>query len=207
MRQNLSSEAIRLTRLVQMLLPDPEVMGLLALMLLHESRRAARTDAHGDIILLEQQQRELWDQHQIEEGVALVQQSLASGRFGFYTLQAAISAVHAQSRTPADTDWNQIVALYSILLQLEPSPVIELNRAVAIAMRDGPQAGVQIVDDIFARGELADYHLAHSTRGELLQRAGLIQPAIKAFERALQLVKQIPEQRMLQRKIEQLRLL
>lgn len=137
--------------------------------------------------------------------MALVEQSLATGRFGFYTLQAAISAVHAQTKKPADTDWNQIVSLYSTLLQLEPSPVIELNRAVAIAMRDGPQSGVQIVDDILARGELADYHLAHSTRGELLRRAGQVQPAIQAFERALQLVKQLPEQRMLQRKIEQLR--
>lgn len=203
-RHKLASEAIRLARLVLQLLPDPEVMGLLALMLLHESRRAARTDANGDIILLDDQQRSLWDQQLIEQGVTLVRQAFASRRFGFYTLQAAISALHAEAKTPALTDWDQIVNLYSLLLQLEPSPVIELNRAVAIAMRDGAHAGLQIVDAIAQRGDLNQYHLLHSTRGELLQRTGQVQAAITEFEQALALTKQEPEKRMLQRKIEQL---
>ncbi len=203
-RQSLSNEAIRLARLVLLLLPDPEVMGLLALMLLHESRRPARTDINGDIILLEHQQRSLWDQDLIQQGSELVQQSFASRRFGFYTLQAAISAVHAQAKTVEQTDWNQIVTLYSSLLQLEPSPVIELNRAVAVAMRDGAQAGLEIIDRIVDRGELSDYHLLYSTRGELLRRCGQMELAIIAFKQALELTRQEPEKRMLMRKIEQI---
>ena len=203
-RQSLSNEAIRLARLVLLLLPEPEVMGLLALMLLHESRRLARTDTNGDIILLEHQQRSLWDQDLIRQGTELVQQSFASRRFGFYTLQAAISAVHAQAKTAEQTDWNQIVTLYSSLLQLEPSPVIELNRAVAIAMRDGAQAGLEIVERIVERGELSDYHLLYSTRGELLRRCGQLEQAMVAFKQALELTRQEPERRMLMSKIEQI---
>ena len=206
-RADLSGEAIRLARLILQLFPDPEVTGLLALMLLHESRREARTDANGDIVLMEDQDRTLWDQDYIKEGIALVRQSLATKRFGFYTLQAAISAVHAEAPSADATDWHQVVSLYSVLLQLEPSPVIELNRAVAVAMRDGPQAGLQLVDAILNRGELKDYHLSHATRGELLRRAGQQQEAIAAFEQALALAKQLPEQRMLRRKIEQLQTL
>ena len=206
-RADLSGEAIRLARLILQLLPDPEVTGLLALMLLHESRRVARTDANGDIVLLEDQDRTLWDHDCIKEGIALVRQSLATKRFGFYTLQAAISAVHAEAPSADATDWHQVVSLYSVLLQLEPSPVIELNRAVAVAMRDGPQAGLRLVDAILNRGELKDYHLSHATRGELLRRAGQQQEAIAAFEQALALAKQVPEQRMLRRKIEQLQTL
>lgn len=213
-RSDLTNEAIRLARLVLSLLPDsepklesdPEVMGLLALMLLHESRRSARTDAKGDIILLEDQNRDLWNQELIKEGSALVHQSLSSRRFGFYTLQAAISAVHAEAASAESTDWNQIVALYSVLLQVEPSPVIELNRAVAIAMRDEPQTGLQIVDDILKRGELEHYHLLHSTRGELLFRAGRHQDALTAFELALSMAQLEPEKRMLRQKIERLQL-
>jgi RNA polymerase sigma-70 factor (ECF subfamily) len=203
-RADLSGEAIRLARLIMQLLSDPEVMGLLALMLLHESRREARTDANGDIVLLEDQDRTLWNRQDMQEGIALVRRSLGSGRFGFYTLQAAISAVHAEAPSAEDTDWNQVVSLYSVLLRLEPSPVIELNRAVALAMRDGPQAGLQIVDAILTRGELRNYHLIHATRGELLRRAGQRQAAITAFEQALALTNQLPERRMLSRKIEQL---
>lgn len=204
-RADLSGEAIRLARLILQLLPDPEVTGLLALMLLHESRRVARTDAHGDIVLMEDQDRSLWNQDYIQEGIALVRESLASRRFGIYTLQAAISAVHAEAANADATDWQQVVALYTLMLQLEPSPVIELNRAVAVAMRDGPQAGLQLVDAILNRGELREYHLSHATRGELLHRTGQHQQAISAFEKALSLARQAPEQRMLRRKIEQLR--
>lgn len=204
-RSELSGEAIRLARLVHSLLADPEVKGLLALMLLHESRRAARTNAEGDIVLLEHQNRSLWDRDSIIEGSELVRQALATRRFGFYTLQAAISAVHAQAPTPEATDWQQIVALYTVLLQLEPSPVIELNRAVAVAMRDGPEAGVALVDGILQRGDLLDYHLCHSTRGELLRRAGRAQEALAAFEQALSLATLEPEKRLLQRRIDELR--
>lgn len=204
-RADLSNEAIRLARLVLGLLPDPEVTGLLALMLLHESRRKARTDANGDIILLEHQDRSLWDRELIAEGKELVTQALRSRRFGFYTLQAAISAVHADAVTPEATNWNEIVALYNLLFTVEPSPIIELNRAVAIAMRDGPLAGLEIVDAILARGDLADYHLSHATRGELLRRAGQSQQAITALERALALTNQEPEKRMLREKIAELR--
>jgi RNA polymerase sigma-70 factor (ECF subfamily) len=203
LRADLSSEAIRLARLVLALLADSEVMGLLALMLLHESRRQARTDADGNIILLEDQDRSLWQQAYIAEGDALVRQALATRRVGAYTLQAAIAAVHAQSN--GSTDWDQVIALYSVLLQVEPSPVIELNRAVAIAMRDGEQAGLSIMDGLLASGELRDYHKLHSTRGELLRRLGHTTAAIAAFEQALSLVKQAPEQRFLQQKLAQLK--
>jgi len=203
LRVDLSNEAIRLARLVLALLPDPEVMGLLALMLLHESRRKARVDTDGNIILMEDQDRNLWQQNYIQEGDALVRQALATRRLGAYTLQAAIAAVHAKST--GNTDWDQVIALYTVLLQVEPSPVIELNRAVAIAMRDGPQAGLNIMDSIVKRGKLQDYHKLHSTRGELLNRLGNTSAAIVAFERALSLVKQAPEQRFLEQKLTQLK--
>lgn len=201
-RRDLSDEAIRLARLLLELLPDPEVMGLLALMLLHESRRTARLSPEGDIILLEDQDRSLWDRELIAEGTELIGHSLASRRFGSYTIQAAISAVHAAAASPAETDWNQIVALYDVLLRADPSPVVELNRAVAIAMRDGPQDGLQIIDSLMNRGELRDYHLAHSARGELLRRAGDQPAARRAFERALELTQQEPERRFLRKKLD-----
>ena len=204
-RVDLSEEAIRLSRLLMELLPDPEVMGLLALMLLHESRRAARTSSDGEIVLLEDQDRGQWNKELIAEGQSLVERALASRRFGFYTLQAAISAVHADASTAEETDWNQIVALYSVLTQVEASPVMELNRAVAIAMRDGPLAGLEIIDAIFARGELTNYHLAHSARGELLRRSGIDDEATAAFEKALVLAKQEPERRFLQKRLKSVR--
>jgi len=204
-RKELCGEAIRLARLVHALLPEPEVMGLLALMLLHESRRKSRTDANGDIILLEDQDRTTWNRQMIKQGLELVQKALRSRRFGFYTLQAAISAVHAEAPAAENTDWGQIVDLYSILLQIEPSPVIELNRAVAIAMRDGPEAGLVIVDDILHRGALNEYHLIHSTRGELLRRAHRPAEAIDALKLALDLARQEPEKRLLRQKIADIR--
>ncbi len=203
-RGELSGEAIRLARLMLALMPDPEVMGLLALMLLHESRRTARLDAAGDIILLEDQDRRLWDRSLIEEGSRLVQQSLATGRLGTYTLQAAISATHAAAATAQETDWNQIVSLYSVLLRLEPSPVVELNRAVAVAMQDGPRAGIHLIDGIFSNGHLLDYHLAYSAKGELLRRAGDMEAAKATFEQALQLAKQEPERRFLRKRLDSL---
>ncbi|MGN6133298.1 MAG: RNA polymerase sigma factor [Aureliella sp.] len=203
-RTELSDEAMRLARLLLELLPDPEVMGLLALMLLHESRRAARLSADGDIILLEEQDRSLWKRELIEEGQRLIGRSLRSQRFGVYTLQAAISAVHADAATAAETDWSQIVALYDLLMQAEPSPVVALNRAVAIAMRDGPQAGLAIVDRLLDQGDLANYYLAYSTRGELLRRVGEPVAARAAFQQALELARQEPERRLLERKIEAL---
>lgn len=200
-RTDLSDEAIRLARLLLELLPDPEVMGLLALMLLHESRRTARITAEGDLVLLEDQDRSLWNRTFIAEGRQLIERSLAVGRFGVYTIQAAISAAHAEAASPAETDWSQIVALYDLLLRAEPSPIVELNRAVAVAMRDGPQAGVAMIDAILGRGELAEYHLAHSARGELLRRLGRTTEARAAFERALSLTRQEPERRFLARKL------
>ena len=185
-RADLSGEAIRLARLLNELLPEPEVMGLLALMLLHESRRAARTSPAGDLILLDDQDRSLWNRGQIAEGKALVERALSSRRFGPYTLQAAIAAVHADAETPAATDWAQIVALYDVLAQAHPSPVVELNRAVAVAMRDGPAAGLALIDAILARGDLADYHLAHSARAELCRRLGRTAEARASYERALE---------------------
>jgi RNA polymerase sigma-70 factor (ECF subfamily) len=203
-RHDLSAEAIRLGRLVVELLPDPEVEGLLALMLLQESRRAARTSATGDLVLLEDQDRSLWNGEQIAEGMTLVQRALASARGSSYTLQAAIASVHAQASRPAATDWNRIVELYDLLLQVSPSPVVELNRAAAIAMRDGPEAGLQLVDGILQRGELSGYHLAHAARAELCRRLGHTADARAAYERALALTSQAPERRFLERRLERL---
>jgi RNA polymerase sigma-70 factor (ECF subfamily) len=200
-RVDLTEESIRLARLVHELLPDPEVGGLLALMLLHESRRLARTNSDGEIVLLDDQDRRLWNRGLITEGVELVQHSLRTGRIGSYTLQAAIAAVHAQAASAAETDWNQIVMLYSVLLQANPSPVIELNRAVALAMRDGPLAGLQIIDDILARGDLSAYHLAYAAQGELMARSGDLTSARIAFQQALELAKQEPERRFLLKKL------
>jgi RNA polymerase sigma-70 factor (ECF subfamily) len=205
LRTDLADEAIRLARLVLELLPDPEVMGLLALMLLHESRRAARISRDGDIVLLEDQDRSLWNPELIAEGRRLVEQAFASQAAGVYSVQAAISAVHAEAASAAETDWSQIVSLYDVLLQAGPSPIVELNRAVAVAMREGPAAGLGIIDDILGRGDLAGYHLAHSARGELLRRLGENESAAEAFERALSLAKQEPEVRLLTRKLEALR--
>ncbi|QUJ68658.1 RNA polymerase sigma factor [Photobacterium sp. GJ3] len=200
-RAELTAEAIRLARLVLSLLPDAEVAGLLALMLLTESRRAARTDSQGDIVLLEDQNRRLWDQALIQEGSALVQSALESRDFGYYTLQAAIASVHARAADSAHTDWHQIVSLYALLLQVAPSPVIELNQAVAIAMRDGPQAGLAIVEALLQQKVLQQYHLTYATYGELLSRTGRVREAIRQFEHALTLTQQVPEQRILRRKL------
>jgi RNA polymerase sigma-70 factor (ECF subfamily) len=198
-RADLSGEAIRLARLLVKLLsePDGEVLGLLALMLLQESRRGARMSPNGDLILLEQQDRSLWNRQQIDEGTHLVGQALATGPFGPFALQAAIAAIHAEAATAAETDWNQIAALYSVLMRVQPSPVIELNRAVAVAMRDGPAAGLELIDGILARGDLADYHLAHAARGELCRRLGKTADARAAYEQALILARQEPERRFL----------
>ncbi len=203
-RADLANEAIRLGRLVVELLPDPEAIGLLALMLLQESRRNARTAATGDLILLEDQNRLLWNQAQIVEGTVLVQRSLSSPQVGSYTLQAAIATVHAQAPSAAATDWAQIVALYDLLLQAEPSPIVELNRAVAVAMRDGYLAGLQQIDDILARGDLTDYHLAHAARADLCRRSGRIDDARASYLQALELVKQEPERRFLQQRLRDL---
>lgn len=200
-RADLSEEAIRLGRLVVELLPDPEVVGLLALMLLQESRRTARVDSVGNLILLEEQDRSLWNREQITEGKSLVDRAITSGQFGAYTIQAAIAAVHADAGTASQTDWSQIVALYDLLLQAVASPIIELNRAVAVAMRDGPAAGLPIVEAILSRGDLADYHLAHAARGDLCRRLGRNQEARDSFERALLLAKQEPERRFLERRL------
>ncbi|HEV3275372.1 MAG TPA: RNA polymerase sigma factor [Terriglobia bacterium] len=203
-RPDLADEAIRLGRLLMELLPEPEVMGLLALMLLHESRRAARTSPEGDLILLDDQDRSLWKRDQIAEGSDLTERALASRRFGPYTLQAAIAAVHAQAPTAAATDWAQIAALYSLLERVEPSPVVELNRAVAVAMRDGPLAGLVLIDSILARGNLESYHLAHSAKADLCRRLGRREEARAAYERALTLTRQEPERRFLERRLAEL---
>jgi RNA polymerase sigma-70 factor (ECF subfamily) len=203
-RADLSGEAIRLARLLAALLPEPEVIGLLALMLLHESRRAARSTPEGDLVLLEDQDRTRWNQTQIAEGTALVEQALASRNFGPYSLQAAIAAVHAEAPTPGATDWAQIVGLYDVLLQSEPSSVVELNRAVAVAMRDGPAAGLALIDAILERGDLADYYLAHAARAELCRRLGRNEDARTAYERALSLTQQEPERRFLERRLSEL---
>ena len=203
-RHDLSGEAIRLARLLVELLPEPEAMGLLALMMLHESRRAARATASGDLVLLEDQDRSRWDRVLIADGTALVERALASRRAGPYTLQAAISAVHAEAAAAAATDWAQIAALYDLLLRMEPSPVVELNRAVAVAMRDGPEAGLALVDAILARGELSDYRLAHAARADLCRRLGRKAEAAAAYERALALTRQEPERRFLQRRLAEL---
>ncbi len=203
-RPDLSGEAIRLGRLLLELLPEPEVIGLLALMLLQESRRPARTSPEGELVLLENQDRALWNRDQIAAGTALVERALSSRRFGPYTLQAAIAAVHAEAPSAAETDWPQIVELYGLLARIDPSPIVELNRAVAVAMRDGPAAGLELIDAILARGDLAGYHLAHSARGELCRRTGRIAEARASFERALELSLQEPERRFLQRRLRDL---
>lgn len=203
-RADLSEEAIRLGRLLVGLLPDPEAMGLLALMLLQESRRAARTSTEGDLILLEDQDRSLWDRDQITEARSLVEQAIASKRFGVYTLQAAIAGVHAAAPTAAATDWAQMVALYDVLERAEPSPVVALNRAVAVAMRDGPLVGLELIDAILARGELADYHLAHAARADLCRRLGRTAEARKSYQKALALTRQDPERRFLERRLQEL---
>jgi RNA polymerase sigma-70 factor, ECF subfamily len=203
-RPDLSVEAIRLGRLLVELLPEPEAMGLLALMLIHESRRAARTTSTGELILMEDQDRSLWDSALIDEGVALVERALESRRFGPYSLQAAISAVHAEAPTPADTDWPQIVALYDILAEADSSPVIELNRAVAVAMRDGPGAGLRLIEAILDRGDLEDYHLAHAARADLYRRLGQSEEARASYTRALALTQQMPERRFLEQRMAEL---
>jgi RNA polymerase sigma-70 factor (ECF subfamily) len=203
-RHDLSGEAIRLGRLLVELLPEPEVVGLLALMLLQESRRAARTSPTGDLILLEDQDRSLWNRDQIAEGLAQVERALTSRRFGPYTLQAAIASVHAEAPNAAATDWAEIVGLYNVLARVEPSPVVELNRAVAVAMRDGPLAGLTLIDAILARGDLADYHLAHSARADLCRRLGRTAEARAAYKQALALTQQEPERRFLARRLAEL---
>jgi RNA polymerase sigma-70 factor (ECF subfamily) len=203
-RHDLSEEAIRLGRLLVELLPEPEAQGLLALMLLQESRRAARSSPSGELILLDDQDRELWNREQIEEGSALVERALLSRRFGLYTLQAAIAAVHANAIDPASTDWAQIAALYGMLMQADSSPVIGLNHAVAVAMRDGPAAGLDLVDEILGRGDLADYHLAHAARADLCRRLGKTAEARAAYEQALGLTRQEPERRFLERRLREL---
>jgi RNA polymerase sigma-70 factor (ECF subfamily) len=204
-RSDLSLEAIRIGRLLVELLPEPEAMGLLALMLLHESRRGARTSASGDLILLDEQDRALWKRDLIAEGIALVEKALASRRFGPYSVQAAISAVHAEAPGAAATDWAQIVALYDVLARLDPSPVVALNRAVAVAMRDGPAAGLALVESILAGGELAYYHLAHAARADLCRRLGRSAEARASYERALALARQEPERRFLKQRLAELK--
>jgi RNA polymerase sigma-70 factor, ECF subfamily len=203
-RADLSGEAIRLGRLLLELLPEPEVMGLVALMLLHESRRAARTSETGDLVLLEQQDRARWNRDHIREGIALVEQALSSRRFGPYTLQAAIAAVHAEAPSTTETDWAQIVALYDLLMRVEPSPIVELNRAVAVAMRDGPAAGLELIDRILAGGELTGYHLIHSARADLCRRLGQKADARASYEKALALTRQEPERRFLEKRLKEL---
>jgi len=203
-RHDLSAEAIRLGRLLTELLPEPEATGLVALMLLHDARRTARTSPEGELILLDEQDRSLWNREQIQEGLALVEKALASRRFGPYTLQAAIAAVHAEAPTAAATDWRQIVGIYDVLLRVEASPVVELNRAAAVAMRDGPEIGLALVDAILARGELVDYHLAHSARADLCRRLGRTPQAIAAYQRALALTTQAPERRFIERRLAEL---
>jgi len=203
-RHDLSGEAIRLGRLLIQLLPEPEPWGLLGLMLLQDSRRAARTSPNGDLILLDDQDRLLWNRDQIAEGTALVERALASRQVGAYTIQAAIAAVHAKASSPAATDWAQIVALYDLLIRTNPSPVIELNRAVAVAMRDGPLAGLALVDAILARRDLEKYHLAHSARADLCRRLGRTADARTSYERALTLTRQEPERRFLERRLAEL---
>jgi RNA polymerase sigma-70 factor, ECF subfamily len=204
MRENLSAEAIRLGRLLVELMPEPEAMGLLGLMLLHEARRVGRTSTSGELVLLEDQDRSLWNREQIQEGVMLVERALTSRRIGPYSLQAAIAAVHAEAPDAASTDWAQIVGLYDVLLKAEPSAVIELNRAAAIAMRDGPEAGLKLIDNILARGELEDYYLAHAARGELYRRLGRVGDAVGAYKRTLELATQEPERRFLTRRLAEL---
>ncbi len=203
-RKELCREAIRLGRLLAELLPEPEVLGLLALMLLNDSRQQARSTPDGDLVLLADQNRTLWNQAQIREGCELVLQALATRRFGAFTLQAAISAVHAEASSAEKTDWIQIVGLYDALLEHTHSPVVALNRAVAVAMRDGPQAGLELVDELMAQGHLQDYHLAHATRADLYRRMGRLKEAHDAYQDALRLTRQGPEQRFLQQRLDDL---
>jgi RNA polymerase sigma-70 factor (ECF subfamily) len=203
-RHDLSEEAIRLGRLIVELLPEPEANGLLALMLLQESRRAARTSPTGDVVLLEDQDRSLWNQAQIREGLSLLERAVASRQVGPYIIQAAMAAVHAEAPTAAATDWRQMVQLYDALLRIEPSPVVDLNRAIAVAMRDGPEAGLTLIDDILASGDLADYHLAHAARADLCRRLGRAAEARESYGRALALAKQEPERRFLQKRLREL---
>ncbi len=203
-RADLTAEAIRLGRLLVELLPETEGVGLLALMLLQDSRRLARATENGDLVLLEQQDRGLWNQNEIAEGIALVQRAMASPNVGIFTIQAAIAAVHAQAPDPASTDWNEIVGLYTLLSQIEPSPIVELNRAVAVAMRDGPEVGVALIDQILADGTLADYHLAHSARADLCRRLGRNEEAKASYEQALKLARLEPERRFLERRLTEL---
>jgi RNA polymerase sigma-70 factor (ECF subfamily) len=203
-RHDLSAEAIRLGRLLVQLLPEPEVVGLLALMLLHESRRAARTSSSGDVILLDEQDRALWNRDQIAEGTRLVGQALASRPIGSYTIQAAISAVHAEALSAAATNWGEIVQLYDLLARADSSPVIALNRAVAVAMRDGPAAGLTIIDALLERGDLIAYRLAHAARADMCRRLGRTADARASYERALALTRQTPERRFIERRLAQL---
>lgn len=204
-RHDLSAEAIRLGRLLVELLPDPEAMGLLALMLLHDSRRAARISPIGELILLDDQDRSLWNPDQITEGLALVEQALTANPVGPYTIQAAIAGVHAAALQPTDTNWAQIVALYDLLMQAAPSPVVELNRAVAVAMRDGPLEGLGLIDSILGRGELVNYHLAHAARADFCRRLGRTTEARASYERSLSLTQQEPERRFLEQRLAELR--
>lgn len=204
MRLDLASEAIRLGRLLIELLPEAEAIGLLALMLLHDSRRGARASPSGELIVLEDQDRTLWNREQIAEGSALVERALASRRFGPYTLQAAIAALHCEAARPADTDWDEIVGLYDVLRRIEPSPIVELNRAVAMAMRDGAEVGLALVDELLCRGELADYRLAHAARADLCRRLGRFSEARAAYERALALTRQQAERQFLERRLVEL---
>jgi len=203
-RHDLADEAIRLGRLLLELLPEAEVRGLLALMLFHESRRAARTSPAGDLIRLEEQDRSLWNRGQIAEASALVRQAFSSRQIGSYTIQASIAAIHAEAPTAADTAWGQIVGLYDLLLQADPSPVVELNHAVAVAMRDGAEAGLALVDAILARGDLSEYYLAHAARADLCRRLGRTAEARASYERALKLTRQEPERRFLERRLAEL---
>lgn len=203
-RHDLCGDAIRLGRVLITLLPQAEAMGLLGLMLLQDSRRAARTSVTGELILLEDQDRTLWNRDQIAEGVALVQRTLSIGQVGPYTIQAAIAAAHAQAPTAAATDWGQIVSLYTLLLQAEPSPVIELNRAVAVAMQGGPSAGLEVIDGILARGNLGTYHLAHAARADLYRRLGRTKEARASYQRALSLTQQEPERQFLEKRLNEL---
>ena len=204
-RSDLSGEAIRLGRLLNELMPEAEVAGLLALMLLQESRRAARTSRAGELVLLEDQDRSLWNREMIGEGIALVEQSLKSRRFGAYTLQAAIAAVHSEAGSSATTDWPQIVALYDLLARMEPSPIVELNRAVAIAMRDGPEAGLKLIEVLVAQPDLAEYHLAHAAKADLCRRLGKRAEARAAYEKALRMARLEPELKFFQKRLLELR--
>jgi RNA polymerase sigma-70 factor (ECF subfamily) len=203
-RADLSAEAIRLGRLLLELLPEPEVMGLLALMLLHESRRAARTSPEGDIILLEDQDRSRWNRQQIVEGTELARRALSSEQIGVYSLQAAVSATHAEAASAATTDWARIAALYDLLVRAAPTPIVELNRAVAVAMRDGPQAGLAQIDALLAKGDLNDYHLAHAARADFCRRLGQTADAKHSYQRALELARQEPERRFLEKRLAEL---